>query len=205
MTEKRTFHLEHPIAQRLADLAGIANDLRLVIRSADIFLSSPTIGSEEAIVASKGIASFALITYFRTLGTGVRSGITIQQVRNLPDNLRAAHSRLKKVRDGYVAHSLNSLERNVVEVTIASDGIGIESLGTAHSRPATFSSEDMLALKALAEALSTVVEEESDIEWNRVWDFIESMPIHERGNALSAPLRYAASTNNMRSRRRLGG
>lgn len=205
MTENRTFHLEHPIAQRLADLAGISNDLRLVVRSADLCLSTPTVGSEAAIIGSKGIASFALITYFRTLGTGVRSGISIDQVRKLPPNLLVTHNRLKEVRDGYVAHSLNSLERNVVEVTIANDGIGIESLGTSHSRPGTFSSDDMLALKTLAEALTSIVDEESDTEFDRVWDFIESMPAHERSKVLSAPNRYAATTNNMRNRRKLGG
>lgn len=204
MTQSRTFHLEHPIAQRLADLSGIANDLRLTVRAADLFLSLPTVGSEEAIVGSKGLASFAIITYFRTLATGVRSGVNLSQIEKLPPAMQRSHHELKAIRDGYVAHSKSGLERTVVEVVLTEDGTGIHTLGTMHSRPGTFSKEHILSLRALAEALHSLVDEEYDLEFNRVWDFLENMPANERSRILTPPEPYGAPSP-QKKRHRLGG
>jgi hypothetical protein len=205
MTDPRKFQVEHPIAQRLADLSGIANDLRLAIRAAEVFLSSPTVGSEAAIIGSKSLASFAIITYFRTLATGVRTGVSLEQIEKLSPALQRTHHRLKTVRDGYVAHSLSSLERNIVEVGMSPDGAAIETLSTTHSRPGTFSREDVLALKELTEALHELVDEESDAEFDRVWEFLEAMPSQERSKVLVVPKPYQATTENNQRRRKFGG
>lgn len=205
MTDSLKFQVEHPVAQRLADLSGIANDLRLAIRAADVFLLSSTVGSEAEIISSKSLASFAIITYFRTLATGVRTGVRLDQIQKLSPALQRTHHRLKTVRDGYIAHSLNSLERNIVEVELSPEGAAIETLSTTHSRPGTFSREDVLALKELAEALLELVDQEFDTEFDQVWEFLEAMPLQERSKILSVPRPYSAITDNSRGRRKLLG
>lgn len=202
MTDSLKFQVEHPVAQRLADLSGIANDLRLAIRAADVFLSSPTVGSEAAIIGSKSLASFAIITYFRTLATGARTGVNLGQIEKLPPALQRTHYRLKSIRDGYIAHSVNSLERNIVEVELSREGAAIKTLSTTHSRPGTFSREDVLALKELAEALHELVDQESDAEFDQVWEFLEAMPSQERSEILSVPTPYVATTDNRRGHRK---
>jgi hypothetical protein len=184
MTDPRKFLVEHPIAQRLADLAGIEHDLTIVMRTCDLFLGSPSVGSEEAVVRSNAIGAFAIITYFRTLANGVRGGVTAAQLEILPQSLKESHAQLKNVRDHYLAHSINRQEINVVEICFKEDGKSIDSLGTNHSRPATFSNSEIASLKSLAESVQQIISAEYSQELDKVWDFIEGLSEGERSAVL---------------------
>jgi hypothetical protein len=205
MTNSRNLVVEHPNAQRLADIAGIINDLRLTIRACDLFLKYPQIGSEEIILGSKAVASFAILTYFRTLANGVRTGITKDQVSRLSNEHAATHHRLKNVRDHYIAHSINNQEENAVEITFKEDGSSIETLGTSHTRPATFNIADIISLRSLTEYLMKIIEEEWDSEFDRVWDFVESLTEEERKAVLHTPKMSRTLSDLHRKRRKFSG
>ncbi|MBJ7575479.1 hypothetical protein [Luteimonas sp. MC1828] len=183
MEESREF--EHPVAQRLADLAGVERDLELAKEACDLFLGMPHVGSREAIALSNAVGGYALVTYFRTIGSGARSGITADQVAGLTPALQKVHERLKAVRSHYVTHSVNQQEQNKVTVALNADG-SLSSLGTEHSRPATFSAEQILALKQLIEGIAPLISAEYDFEWERVWDHLESLSPEARKQALTS-------------------
>lgn len=179
MTDSSKLRLEHPVAQRLADLAGVRHDLELAIRACDRFLSSPTVGSEDAVLVSRSLATFAIITYCRTISSGVRSGISEVNLAELPPHHREAHDTFKHTRDKFVAHSVNHFEENAVEIGLDQPESGtpkVATVGTSHTRLATFSKEQIAELQALAEALLAITESEYDSELDRVWDFLDSLP-----------------------------
>lgn len=91
--------IKHREAQRLADLAGVLGDLTLTMRTCDLFLGSPNVGSDEAILRSKALASFAIITYFRTVAQNCRTGVTSEQISRLAPHQQAAHQKFKAIRD----------------------------------------------------------------------------------------------------------
>jgi hypothetical protein len=182
MTEQRQF--EGPVAQRLADLAGIERDLELAKEACELFLRMPHVGSRDAVALSNAVGGYALITYFRTISTGARTGILPEQILALPPPLQETHERLKAVRNHYVAHSVNRQEQNTVTVVLAPDG-SLEALGTEHSRPATFSVEEILSLRQLIEGISPTVAAEYEVEWERVWNHLEALPPQARQQSLS--------------------
>lgn len=184
------YRFEHTRAQRLADLAGVLHDLELTIQACDEFLGNPTVGSVGAILVSRSIATFAIVTYCRTMAKGVRSGISQAQLDLVSPRLRQRHEHLKNVRDKFIAHSVNHFEENFVEVELEKSDSGViklAKLGTDHSRHATFSSADLADLKELAEALLEVINEEYDAEFDLVWDYLESLTPADLQAALKAP------------------
>lgn len=185
MEDLRDFGFEHPKAQRLADLAGIMRDLELSVEACELFLRSPSVGSRDAILSSKAIGAFAILTYFRTFSTGVRSGIARQAVDRLAPHLQSVHTKLKAVRDQYLAHSVNQQEVNSVGVVLQSDN-SLHAIGTVHSRPAAFSCEDIRDLRELAQALMVHMDEEYGLEFNALWDFLVSLPVEGRLKLLQA-------------------
>lgn len=204
MPGSRKFIVDHAIAQRLADLAGIEHDLTIVMRTCDLFLRSPSVGAEDALVGSNAIAAFAIITYFRTLSSGVRGGVTSAQIDSLPRSLREAHLRLRNVRDRYLAHSVNQQEANIVTVSLNDDGPTISSVGTEHSRPATFSNSDVILLRSLAEAVKSIVDRERSRELDSVWDFVAGLTNSERESVLREYMAPGLYWDWNRTRRRLG-
>ena len=54
--------------------------------------------------------------------------------------------------------------------------INVAPTGGSRSRLATFSKEQIAELRALAEALLVITEAEYDSEFDRVWDFLDSLP-----------------------------
>lgn len=171
--------LDSKRSQRLADLMGIEEDLERVIAACNKFLSRQVSGSKELILQSNAMATFALISYVRTLPNGSRSGISASAIDLLPEALKNSHNRLKKIRDEFVAHSVNRQEDNYtrVEVDLATGNItGLESV---HERDAHFSKSEMLALRELAEVLLVVTSREYDKEYDSVLAYIRSLPTDE--------------------------
>lgn len=184
------YRFERADAQRLADLAGVLHDLELSIQACDEFLSNPVVGSVRAILISRSLATFAIVTYCRTMASGVRSGISTEQLALLPSHLQQRHDYLKGIRDKFIAHSVNHFEENFVEVELEKSDSGlvkVSSLSTDHTRHATFSNADMIGLRELAEALLEVMNTEYDAEFDRVWDTLESLAPAELLAVLTAP------------------
>lgn len=195
MIDATELELRHPIAQRLADLAGIEHDLELCIRACNKFISEKSTGSEDAILTSRSIATFAIISYFRTISTGVRSGISESHIKLLPEHLRIQHDVFKSIRDKFVAHSINQFEENSVQIGLVreSEARRIDTISTIHSRTATFSKVQISELMSLAQALIQIVGEEYDSESNRVWKFLESLPAATLDSILRSPTQLPRS------------
>jgi hypothetical protein len=178
----------HESARRLADLSGVEADLDLVIRACDLFACTPVLGSDDAILMSRSLGTFALVTYCRTLESRVRIGIPSRVIQGLPHDLKLAHDSLKAMRDKYVTHSVNLDEGNQVDVTLQSDASGnlrLDALGTSHSRVAGFTHEEMLSLRAVATALKAWASGEWDRERDALWDVLDAMDPNEVVAALS--------------------
>lgn len=206
MTDSSKLQLEHPIAQRLADLAGVKYDLELVTRACDHFLANPTVGSEEAILLSRSLATFAIVTYCRTISSGVRSGVSESHLAALPERLQTSHQTFKAIRDKFVAHSANYFEENTVQVGLEyseSGAVKVATVGTHHSRAATFSKEQIGDLRELANAVQAVVALEYRSEKDRIWDFLESLPLAELQSTLKTPPKKSFKTPHQ-TRKRLG-
>jgi hypothetical protein len=206
MADSSKLQLEHPIAQRLADLAGVRYDLELVTRACDHFLANQTVGSEEAILLSRSLATFAIVTYCRTIASGVRSGVSESHLAALAKRLQNSHETFKAIRDKFVAHSVNYFEENAVQVGLEyseSGTIKVVTVGTLHSRAATFSKEQIGELKELADAVQAVVALEYRSEKDRVWDFLESLPPSELQSTLTTRSRKSFKAPHQ-ARKRLG-
>ena len=87
-----------------------------------------------------------------------------------------------------MAHSVNYFEENTVKIGLERSGSGdfkLHTIGTTHSRPATFSKGEMIELKDLSRRLLSIVDAEYDTENDRVWDFLDALPPSELGQILS--------------------
>src|SRR5690606_6578197 len=103
----------------------------------------------------------AIVAYGRTFASGVRSGITREQVRRQSAELQASHGYFKDFRDKFVAHSVNAFEENSVKAYLVPEERGpraISSISVQHGRVMMLSPEDMALLRELAVRLLEVVE-----------------------------------------------
>ena len=122
----------------------------------------------------------AVISYGRTIATGVRSGVTLEQIGRLPEHLQEAHRYFKDYRDKFAAHSVNAFEENSVKVYLVPEERGpraVSSISTQHSRVQMLSPYDMTGLRDLAKALFKIVSADAELERQAVLSHAQSLPI----------------------------
>lgn len=177
-------------SQWLADLHGIANDLRdtqkLCTHSLALVRPMPTKNESVADWYNDtwlaGELSFAaVIRYGRTFGSGVRSGIPMSWINQLPARHQNSHRYFKDIRDKFVAHSVNSFEDNQVFAYLSPQFAPVEvSSITVDTGPlVSLSGEETLRLKELAGALKQLVEHGITVETSRVLHIARSLPLAE--------------------------
>lgn len=170
-----------PEAQRLADLTGVDFDLRSVVEYCDLFLSKPfPAASREESQVMAALCIAAVVSYGRTIATGVRSGITMEQLEKLPEHLLEAHKYFKDFRDKFVAHSVNAFEENSVKAYLVPEERGpraVASISVQHARVMMLSPYDMTGLRDLANALLAIVGADTEIEKKTVLTYAQSLPI----------------------------
>ena len=180
-----------PEAQRLADLNGIDFDLRTVSEYCDLFLSKEYPGTsreESQVMAALCVA--AIVSYGRTISSGVRTGITLEQIEKLPEHLQEAHRYFKDFRDKFVAHSVNALEENTVKAYLVPAERGpraVASISVQHGRVMMLSGYDMTGLRDLANALIAIVATDAEIENKAVLELARSLPIDTLYEAEAGP------------------
>lgn len=198
---------DNPVATKYVDLAGIERDLELVVEACNYFLSMPSVGSNDAIVLSRALGAYAVMTYGRTFVDGIREPIPLSLINRLSPELRAAHERFKEQRHKFFAHSSSTAEDGYLEVEVAAQVNGdlvLESLSTVHSRPATHSTEDILLLRRLAEEVLRSVESESELEHRKVWEHLEALCQEDFRAALSPLLKRGVREYSGHDRKRYG-
>jgi hypothetical protein len=175
-------------AQWLADLHGIENDLRdtdkLCTKSLALMRPMPTQDEGAADWLNDSwlaweLSFAAVIKYGRTFGSGVRSGIPVSWINQLPDTYKASHKYFKDIRDKFVAHSVNAFEDNQVFAYLSPQFAPVEvsSITVDTGRFVSLSSEDLLNLKSLAGALKQLVQQEIAVEKSRVLGIARSLPL----------------------------
>jgi hypothetical protein len=177
-------------AQWLADLHGIENDLRdtdkLCAKSIALRRQFPT-GTEAASdwfddTWLAGELSFAaVVKYGRTFGSGVRRGIPISWIRQLPDPYHTYHQYFKDIRDKFVAHSVNAFEDNQVFALLSPQFAPAEvsSITVDTGRFVSLSSDDLLNLRRLVRVLKQLVQQEIANEKARILQIARSLPLSE--------------------------
>ena len=108
--------VNHKVAERWADLTGIANDIQQVLECCDLLVS---VGDDGPM--KKALQDSALIRYRRCFASGVRERLDISE---LFDNVGALtlHKDLIALADKHVAHSVNALDGNYSYLLIDSAG-----------------------------------------------------------------------------------
>ena len=182
MADWRYVHFEHQEAQRLADLNGVEYDLELVSSLGKQFLENDHFASSSNLLLAQAFFMSAVVTYGRTFGSSVRTGVTRAQIEELPENLQILHQYFKDVRDKFVAHSVNAFEENCVKLYLTPEergGPGVASIGLGHARIATLSHQDMAHLLELVTAVSDLVQKEMESEKTRLLEFSRTLPIED--------------------------
>jgi hypothetical protein len=194
----RYVHFENKEAQRLADLNGITYDLHLVGSICDQFLQIENNFSTESSLISQCLFISAVVTYGRTLNSGVRSGVTRQQIEQLPIELQEQHQYFKDIRDKFIAHSVNAFEENCVKIYLTPEERGersVSSIGLGHSRVIALSHQDMQSLKNLAAIVLAIVKYEMKYEEDRLLQFARSLPVDDFYNAPEPTAFYGGNSS----------
>jgi len=182
MADFRYVHFEHQEARRLADLNGVSYDLDIVASLCDQYLKTDYLASSENLLLAQAIFMSAVVTYGRTFGSAVRSGVTRDQIDLLPEELRLRHQHFKDLRDKFVAHSVNAFEENCVKLYLQPPERGepgVAFIGLGHSRVAALSHDDLAQLKELAAAVLDLVKAEMETEQSRLLELSKTLPVED--------------------------
>lgn len=177
-------------AQWLADLHGIDNDLRDVVKLCnkclDFLQALPPPEGDPIDWLDKswlsGEISFAaVIKYGRTFGSGTRLSIPSSWIERLTPEYQDKHRYFKNLRDKFIAHSVNSFEDNQVFAYLHPqfNPSGVKSITVDTGRYVSMSAGDVTSLKGLAGALQQMVRLEISIEMVRVLEIAKKWPISE--------------------------
>lgn len=176
--------------QWLADLHGIDNDLRDVVKLCNKCLDfmqdlPPPEGDPidwlDKSWLSGEISFAAVIKYGRTFGSGTRLSIPSSWIERLTPEYQDKHRYFKNLRDKFIAHSVNSFEDNQVFAYLHPqfNPSGVKSITVDTGRYVSMSAEDVTSLKGLAGALQQMVRLEISIEMVRVLEIANKWPISE--------------------------
>jgi len=196
-----------PQAQRLADLTGIEYDLGQADRYCELISQRRNAQSMEEWEMLGALCAAAIVNYGRTLTSGVRSGITKDQIELLPPDLQAAHHYFKALRDKWITHSVNAYEGSHVVAYLVPEERGpraVSSISVQHSRVALLAQDDVEKLRVLVHELKSIIRREIETERRSVLEYAQSLPVDPfyagEGSAVQIPTRSEAG----RPRRRLG-
>ena len=207
MGELRSVEFQHPEARRLADLVGVSHDLMLVGEYCQQYYAHDRFASTEEMIICRSLFIAATVGYCRTLGSSVRSGVTQEQILQLPQQLQETHQYFKSLRDKYVAHSVNAFEENHVKVWLVPPEAGspaIASIGHCHNELATPSMETMIVLEDLAQNVLKLVKAEMETEQARLYKLAASLPLEYFLGAPEPKPPTGFSQHPSKSRKRIG-
>lgn len=185
------FDFSIPEAQRLSDLTGVRSDLEAVGRICQrVQTSASNFGFEPGVNAAAFIEERMLVAdlvcagivrIMRTHGTGARVGIPAEWVDGLPSDLAEAHSYFKKLRDKFIAHSVNPLEDNQVFAWVKGHGTAKAQVTHVDASPGRYlpGAVEAALLERLANALLERVRKEIDAESARLLEIAKSLSIDE--------------------------
>jgi hypothetical protein len=147
MTDYRYVNISLPNAKRLADLNGIAIDLRTCRDYCERYLRvfANILQPNEESKHLECISVYVFVKYGRCFKGGVRSKTAEGIMANQSPDDRKLHQLVLDIRDKYIAHSVNDLETHKVRVWLNPeeegrriDNVNVESQYLAGPEPQLF-------------------------------------------------------------------
>jgi hypothetical protein len=181
-------NLNIPQAQELADLNGIADDLRRAAEIGGMACRAWAEPGQRHLVEPLSVA--AAIYYSRAFLRGTRAWLNLKDLDRLSDAQRLTHARIRAMRDKHFAHAVNGFEDNqpiaryVVE-TVHEEGI--RSVGCNHTRVIGFTLGECKQLVDLATTVSSHVHGLMAQERERLLGLVRARPIRQVLAAGDAP------------------
>jgi len=175
--------LTGPEADRLADMAGVHQDLRMVAATA-AQLSRRLQAKAPDMHVLEAMHDLAIIRYGRCYKSGVRDAFPIPQkwIGALSGQLRQAHRDFLDLRDKHIAHSVNDWEVNTpvarVHVDEKTNDVTVKAVHVRKFRT-LMDSDRLQKLHRLAVTVANRVYEEIRREEVRLLEFAKTIPIEE--------------------------
>ena len=186
-------HFENPEAFGLARLTSIRQDLSSARDLCEYLQSQIEAAPNHWPPAeiNDAFSTAIVIRYNRAFVTGVRHGLRDEEIAILTDEQRAAHERIRTLRDKHFAHSVNAFEDTRVQARYCLERVedeGITSVSAAHYRVFGLSIAELSAISDLCECLLAQIKVFERQEQQRLLNVIRQMPLAEVLSAKSAPL-----------------
>ena len=177
--------LRGPETHRLADMAGVQQDLSTVVEAVDRLLSRPSRGFSESLEL-EALQAYALIRYGRCFGRGgVRTAFLIPRawLDELGPDLSQAHADFLDLRDKHIAHSVNDWEVNIPRVRVSinreTGAAAVHAVTVDHANVLLLSSDAFQLLRRLASALADRIEQEMVAEKAALLEHAKRIPLEE--------------------------
>ena len=139
-----------PEAKIMADLVGVHNDLKLVM---DILTRWLTVQNDT--VLAPALFSAAHITYRRCFTSGVRNGLTRDDVANIRNNAVELHDYLIAQASKLIAHSVNPFEQTRIGILVIEDTVG--GVATLNSRLLSLKESDIIQWGSLVKIIGNTI------------------------------------------------
>ena len=176
--------LRGPETHRLADMAGVQQDLSTVVEAVDRLLSRPSRGFDD-MLELEALQAYALIRYGRCYGRCARDAFDIPRawIDELGPDLSQAHDDFLALRKRHIAHSVNDWEMNIPRARVSIDrdtgAASVHAVTVEHANVLLLSSDSFQLLRRLASALADRLEQEIEAEKAALLEHAKKIPIEE--------------------------
>lgn len=193
-------------ARRLADLASIEVDLKMVEEICDRFLAETQKSLDlGATVLLDALCTAAIVRYGRCFTSGVRERLADNLIAQLQQEDQNAHRFFKDLRDNWIAHSVNAFEHTHVVAYLTPEEVGpksVSSISALPDRVLCLSGNDMLRLKKLAAAVCETVAKLMEDENQKVLSHARSLPPEQFYTQVDLPRKVTTDTEAGKRRRK---
>jgi hypothetical protein len=168
-------------AQALADYTSIAFDLRTARDFARAILEE-TQKPEPNFSLSDPFMVATLIRYARAFSGGVRLKLYEDAVSILTDQQRASHTEFMRIRDKYIAHSVNAFEESEPIARYWVERVqeeGISAIECNHRRVVGLSEQNLKNIIDLASTWLQYVQQKLREEKDRLLPIIQKIPLEQ--------------------------
>ena len=173
--------LRIPEAKRLADLAGIHQDLYRAREFAQMLLAEYS-SSKPNWSLAEPLSIAVVVTYSRCFLSWTRHCLNESDLGTLTDDQRATHEYLRAYRSRHVAHSDSGLEENIARANYCLERVqneGITSISYGSGRVVSLSGNDLTNVIELTGVLKGHVDSQIREEESRLLPLVRGMPLEE--------------------------
>lgn len=176
-------------AKRLADLAGIRDDLEQIQGYLDILDQQIARNYREYYVWEAITAAIAT-AYGRCFNEGVRERLPHTLLNSAPSAVRATHDYLIDLRNKHVAHSVNEYEHNYLVVRLSYEAgrpVGISDVSVQTSRFIPISDRELPGVRGLVGWVRASVDAAFEAERAKIMDVLSSADLEQLSLHRSEP------------------